>query len=161
MTEYTLRYCYKYEPGFKVYQLLDLVFYASEGLDTAEMARYILKEDELIDEEDKHQLFFVVKRFIFSDNPLPRYFIKVALYPKEPKESHVVNLQYSLLVKPWEDYTIEEQGRLVKEVVWEQEKEIIYKYDVVEVEGTELYLENVDDHVEFIEAECDVFELLT
>jgi hypothetical protein len=44
---------------------LDLVFYASEGPDTAEMARYILKEDELIDEEDKHQVFFVVKRFIF------------------------------------------------------------------------------------------------
>jgi hypothetical protein len=81
------------------------------------------------------------------------------LYPKEPKQSHVVNLVYSLLVKPWEDYTVEEQDRLLKEVVWEQEKEIIYKYDVVEVEGTELYVENVDYSVEFIETVGDEFEL--
>jgi hypothetical protein len=123
------------------------------------MARYILKEAELIDEEDTHQVFFVVRRFTFSDNPLPRYFLKVALYPKEPKQSHVVNLVYSILVKPWEDYTIEEKDQILKEIVWEQEKEIIYKYDVVEVEGTELYVENVDDSVEFIEPVGDEFEL--
>jgi hypothetical protein len=145
MTEYTLRYCYKYEPGFKVYQLLDLVLYISEGADTYEIVRYIVKEDELIDEEDKHQMFFIVKRFLFSVSPRPQYFLKVALYPKEPKESHVINLVYSPLIKPWEDYTLEEQGQILKEVVWEQEKEIIYKYDVVETEGTELYLENADE----------------
>jgi hypothetical protein len=145
MTEYTLRYCYKYEPGFAVYQLLDLVLYATEGPDTHETARYIMKEHEFIDEEDKHQMFFVVKRFIFSEDPRPRHFLKVALYPKEPKESHVLNLVYAPLIKPWESYTVEEQDRLVKEIVWEQEREIIYKYKVTEVEGLELYVENVDD----------------
>jgi hypothetical protein len=149
MTEYTLRYCYKYEPGFQVYQLLDLVLYLNDGSDTREMARYILKENELIDEEDKHQVFFIVKRFMFSENPRPQHFLKVALYPNEPKESHVVNLIYSPLVKPWTDYTDEEKDQILKELVWEQEKEIIYKYKVVEVDSLELYVENVDDLVEF------------
>jgi hypothetical protein len=146
MTEYTLRYCYKYEPGFPVYQLLDLVLYSSEGPDTHEMARYIVKENELIDEEDKHQIFFVVKRFIFSEDPKPKHFLKVALYPNEPKESHVVNLVYLPLIKQWEQYTVEEQERILKELVWEQEKEIIYKYKIVEVDDCELYVENVDDN---------------
>lgn len=162
MTEYTLRYCYKYEPGFAVHQLLDLVLYATEGPDTHEVARYLTKEDELIDEEDKHQMFFVVKRFIFSEHPRPHHFIKVSLYPKEPKESHVVNLVYLPLIKPWEEYTIEEQDRLIKELVWEQEREIIYKYKVVEVESVELYVENVDDVVEYDDFDEDpsVCELL-
>jgi hypothetical protein len=119
-----------------------------------------MKEHELIDEEDKHQMFFAVKRFIFSEDPRPQHFLKVALYPKEPKESHVVNLVYSPLIKPWDEYTVEEQDRLVKEIVWEQEREIIYKYKVVEVEDVELYVENVDDVVEFSEADHDVCELL-
>ncbi len=162
MTEYTLRYCYKYEPGFAVYQLLDLVLYSTEGPDTHEIARYLNREDELIDEEDKHQMFFVVKRFIFSDDPKPRHFLKVALYPKEPKESHVLNLVYSPLIKPWESYTVEEQDRLVKEIVWEQEREIIYKFKVIEVEDVELYVENVDDTAESgdFEEEHEVCELL-
>jgi len=121
-----------------------------------------MKEHELIDEEDKHQMFFVVKRFIFSEDPRPHHFLKVALYPKEPKESHVLNLVYSPLIKPWESYTVEEQDRLVKEIVWEQERKIIYKYKVTEVEGVELYVENVDDVAEYgdFEEDHEVCELL-
>ena len=100
-------------------------------------------------------MFFVVKRFIFSEHPLPQHFLKVSLYPKEPKESHVVNLVYLPLIKPWEEYTVEEQDRLLKELVWEQEREIIYKYKVVEIESVELYVENADNVSEY---EGDLYE---
>ena len=142
MSEYTLRYQYEYEPGFNVYRLLDLILYRSDDYDTAEMDRYIKKEDELIDNEDNFQTFFVVKRFYFSDKPRPKYFLQVALFPKEKKETCVVNLQYIPLGKPLVEYSEEEQDIIVKELVWDQEKSIGFKYDISSMEETELYVEN-------------------
>ena len=142
MSEYTLRYQYEYEPGFNVYRLIDLILYRSDDYDTAEMDRYIKKEDELIDNEDKFQTFFVVKRFYFSDIPQPKHFLEVALFPKEKKETCVVNLQYIPLVKPLVEYSEEEKDSILKELVWSEEKGIGFKYDISSIEETELYVEN-------------------
>jgi hypothetical protein len=142
MTEYTLRYQYEYEPGFNVYRLLDLILYRSDDYDTAEMDRYIKKEAELIDDEDTFQTFFVVKRFYFSDKPTPKWFLKVALFPNEKKETCVVNLQYIPLIKPLEEYSEAEKDSLLKELVWAEEKSIGFKYEIVDTEESELYVEN-------------------
>jgi hypothetical protein len=142
MTEYTLRYQYEYEPGFNVYRLLDLILYRSDGYDTADMDRYIKKENELIDDEDKFQTFFIVKRFYFSESPLPKWFIRAALFPKEKKETCVVNLQFIPLIKSWDLYTNTEKDVILKELVWSQEKDIGFKYEIVDCEELELYVEN-------------------
>ncbi len=150
MTEYTLRYQYEYEPGFNVYRLLDLILYSSDGYDTADMDRYIKKEDALIDDEDKFQTFFAVKRFYFSDSPLPKWFIRVSLFPKEKKETCVVNLQFIPLVKSWDNYSEYEKDTILKEIVWSEEKNIGFKYDIVDYEEVELYIENqIDEEDDF------------
>ena len=151
MTEYTLRYQYEYEPGFNVYRLLDLILYRSDGYDTADMDRYIKKENELIDDEDKFQTFFVVKRFYFSESPLPKWFISAALFPKEKKETCVVNLQFIPLVKSWNSYIESEKDAMLKELVWSEEKNIGFKYDIVDYEEVELYLENQIDEEDSFE----------
>jgi hypothetical protein len=66
----------------------------------------------------------------------------VALFPKEKKETCVVNLQYIPLGKPLVEYSEEEKDSIIKELVWSQEKSIGFKYDISSIEETELYVEN-------------------
>ena len=91
---------------------------------------------------DDFQTFFVVKRFYFSEKPAPKWFLKVALFPNEKKETCVVNLQYIPLIKPLEEYSEGERDSLIKELVWTEEKTIGFKYEIVDTEEAELYVEN-------------------
>lgn len=140
MSEHILHYCYRYEPGFPVYCLLDLVL-AKEGELTAEVVRFNRKEDELEGKEDDNQILFHEIPVILNEDEDNHYFLKVALYPKEKKETNVVNLVFSPLTKPWDDYTMSEQEEIVKEIVGSQEKLVTLRYDVVELEEMELGIE--------------------
>jgi hypothetical protein len=140
MSEHILQYCYRYEPGFPVYCLLDLVL-AKEGEETAEVVRFNRKENELDGKEDENQILFHEIPVILNSEEDNHYFIKVALYPKEKKETNVVNLVFSPLTKPWDDYTVLEQDGLIKEIVGNQEKLVTLKYYVVDLEEMELTVE--------------------
>ena len=140
--DYTLKYCYRYEPGFRVYSLVDIILFQSDGESTPEISRYLDKEEQFIEEEDQHQMFFIVKHVTMAENVPVIHFLKLALYLKEDKQTNVVNLVFSPLIKPWDDYLMDEQEQLVKEAVWEQEKFVGLKYDVVEAEDMDVYVEN-------------------
>lgn len=140
MSEHVLHYCYQYEPGFPVYCLLDLVL-AKEGEETAEVVRFTRKENELDGKEDHNQILFHEIPVILNSEEDNHYFLKVALYPKEKKETNIVNLFFSPLTKPWDDYTIPEQEQIVKEILGTQEKLVSLKYDLVDLEEMELSLE--------------------
>ena len=140
MTEYALKFCYQYEPGFNVYILTDLVLYNPEFPVTPEITRYLEKEEQFIEEEDKHQLFFVTQMFTLDEIPT-KNFVKVAMYPKEKKETNVVNLIFHPLTRSWEDYSTSEKEEVLKEIVWDQERFIGFKYDIVDVEDMEIEVE--------------------
>ena len=142
--DYTLKYCYRYEPGFRVYSLVDIILFQSDGESTPEISRYLDKEEQFIEEEDKHQMFFIVKHFTMAENVPVIHFLKLALYFKEDKQTNVVNLVFYPLIKPWEDYLMDEQDQLVKEALWEQEKFVGLKYDVFETEDMNVYVENAE-----------------
>ena len=145
MTDYVLKYCYRYEPGFNVYDLIDIVLYDSNGVITPEINRYLEKEESFIEEEDKHQLFFIVNHLTMAQNLSTITFLKIVLYPKETKDTNVVNVIFSPLIKQWDEYTMSEQDQIVKEAVWDQEKFVGLKYNVVEVEEVDVYVENAED----------------
>jgi hypothetical protein len=145
---YTLKYCYRYEPGFSVYSLNDIILFKSDGDTTPEICRYIENEEQIIEEEDQHQIFFIVKHITMAENVSSIHFLKIALFPKEKKQDSVVNLVFFPLIKPWDDYLMTEQDELIKEALWEQEKFVSLKYDIVEFEDIEVYVENVDTEVD-------------
>jgi hypothetical protein len=114
---------------------------AKEGEETAEVVRFNRKENELDGKEDENQILFHEIPVILNSEEDNHYFIKVALYPKEKKETNVVNLVFSPLTKPWDDYTVLEQDGLIKEIVGNQEKLVTLKYYVVDLEEMELTVE--------------------
>jgi len=140
MSDHILQYCYRYEPGFPVYCLLDLVL-AKEGEETAEVVRFTRKENELDGKEDENQILFHEIPVILNSEEENHYFLKVALYPKEKKETNVVNLVFSPLTKPWDEYTMCEQDQIVKEIVVNQEQSVTLRYNVVDLEEMELGIE--------------------
>lgn len=158
--DYILKYCYRYEPGFRVYSLIDIILFQSDGESTPEIIRYLNKEEQFIEEEDKHQLFFIVKHITMSENVSVIHFLKLALYLKEDKQTNVVNLVFYPLIKPWEDYSIDEQKELVKEALWEQEKFVGLKYDIIEATDIDIYVENCDYTTETDESTYETIDTL-
>ena len=77
--DYTLKYCYRYEPGFRVYSLIDIILFEADGETTPEISRYLDKEEQFIEEEDKHQLFFIVKHFTMAQRLNVVHFLKLAI----------------------------------------------------------------------------------
>lgn len=141
--EYTLRYCYRYEPGFNVYSLLDLVLYKeTDDIDNYEILEYLKKEDELIDDEDKYQCFFRVNHFKMPNNPSTIYFVQLELFPKSPKDDSVLNLIYMPLEKPWKEYTNIEQIMMIDKEIKNQESIVDFKYDLVNYSIEEFQVEN-------------------
>jgi hypothetical protein len=120
--------------------LLDLVL-AKEGEETAEVVRFTRKENELDGKEDENQILFHEIPVILNSEEENHYFLKVALYPKEKKETNVVNLVFSPLTKPWDEYTMCEQDQIVKEIVVNQEQSVTLRYNVVDLEEMELGIE--------------------
>lgn len=146
--DYTLRYCYRYEPGFNVHVLLDMVLYKeAEQFDNLEILEYLKKEDELIDDEDKYQCFFRVKHFVFPKEVASVYFLKLELFPKLPKDDSVLNLVYIPLEKKWDEYTNLEQLECIQEEISNQEEMVDFKYELVSFSIEEIQVENVDDIV--------------
>jgi len=114
---------------------------AKEGEETAEVVRFNRKENELDGKEDENQILFHEIPVILNSDEDNHYFLKVALYPKEKKETNLVNLVFSPLTKSWDDYTMHEQDGLIKEIIGSQEKLVSLKYDLVDLEEMELTLE--------------------
>ncbi len=142
--DYTLKYCYRYEPSFNVYSLVDAILFKSDGTSTPEIIRYLANEEDFTEKENEHQLFFTTKHIVMAENLSSVYFLKLALFPKEKKEDSVVNLVFYPLVKPWEQYLKNEQDELIKETVWEQERFVGLTYDIIEKDDMEIYVENCD-----------------
>jgi hypothetical protein len=142
--DYTLKYCYRYEPGFNVYSLVDAILFKSDGSTTPEINRYLANEEDFIEKENEHQLFFIVKHIVMAENISSIHFLKLALFPKEKKEDSVVNLVFYSLNKPWDEYLSTEKDELIKESVWEQERFVSLTYDIVDKDDMEIYVENSD-----------------
>lgn len=145
--DYTLKYCYRYEPGFSVYSLNDIILFKSDGETTPEIIRYLNNEEQFI-EDEQHQLFYAVKHITMAENVSSIHFIKIALFPKEKKEDSVTNLVFFPLIKPWDEFLMNEQDEIIKEALWEQEQFVRLKYNIIEVEDLEVYVENVDTEVD-------------
>jgi hypothetical protein len=143
-TEYSLRYCYRYEPGFDVHCLNDIILYENTDDISGEVYDYLNKEDELIDKEDEFQLFFRVVHFKHASNVSKIPFLKLELFPQKSKDDSVVNLVYVPLKRDWKAHSNLEQLLLVDEELKKQEREVDMRYKLVgysvesiEVDGKE------------------------
>jgi hypothetical protein len=163
--DYCLRYCYRYEPGFPVYSIWDIVLY-KEAQDeqelqdpTGEIYRF-LKKEEHYEEKEEEQVFF--KNISFKYNPDVSYidFLKVVLFPSSLKDDSVVNLVFIPLEKPWDKHTSFEQIAIIDKIIKEQEEFVGISYKLVKYYTEEIFVDNHEDNESFSDISDDDIEVL-
>ena len=148
--DYTLRYCYRYEPGFDVYSLWDIILY-KDGDDvdiSGNVYDYLRKEEELIDKEDEFQVFFSTKHFKYSQTTTTIPFLKLELFPQKSNDTSVLNLVYIPLNKGWKSYSNLEQLLIIDEEVKNQEKLVDFRYKLVNYSIEDVEIDDGESLVE-------------
>lgn len=163
-TQYCLRYCYRYEPGFSVYSIWDIVLYidndtALENDFSGEIRRYLEKEEKHIEKADESQVFFRTSTFEYPLQKESIEFLKLVLYPVNAKDDSVVNLVYHPLEKKWDNYNKFEQIAIIDTVVKEQEKEVGIEYKLIRYYNDEIYVENFTNPEEYNESDDSIIEI--
>lgn len=149
--QYTLRYCYRYEPGFDVYSLWDIILYKDGDDDdiTGNVYDYLRKEEELIDKEDEFQVFYRVNHFKYSKEGITSIpFLKLELFPTKSNDTSVINLVYIPLQKGWKGYSNLEQLLIIDEEVKKQEKYVDFTYKLVNYSVEDIDVDSGKDLVE-------------
>lgn len=158
MEEYTLRYCYKYEPGFDVFTSLDIILYKESDESSSSIYEYLKKEDELIDREDEYQIFFRTNHFQFRKDATKIQFIELQLFPQKAKDDSVMNLIYIPLKKEWTKMTNIEQLIIIDEEIKKQQKEVDFLYKLVNYTILDIDVENQLDEVDDDFSKADELE---
>ncbi len=157
-TPYVLRYCYRYEPGFDVYSLWDLVVYKDTDELSDEVYQYLKKEDEMIDKEDDLQVFYRATHFSYQDNVTSIPFLKLELFPLTRKEDSVLNLVFVPLQKHWNTYSNLEQLMMIDDEIKKAEKEIDMRYELVDYSIEQLELNQLEICEEDVDAPAEELE---
>lgn len=136
--QYALRYCYSFERGYDTaYSLLDVVLYEEKEEDEQlpeQVQEYLTNEDSLCDLEEKHKIFFLVRRFELPTRITKKQnFLMAALYPAIEDEGNVINLVLYPIEAHWDNLD-EESGRapVLQTVLTEAETAQDFPYKVVD-----------------------------
>lgn len=131
--ELTLRYCYRYEPGFDIFSLWDIILYKDDAdSDISDnVYQYLKKEEELIEKEDMFLVFYRAKHFKFKIEANIVGFLRLELYPEKAKDDSVLNLVYVPINKEWKDLSNVEQLMMIDEEVKNQERLVDFNYKLV------------------------------